>query len=93
MSDKDVTSQTDCREVTSLPPYRAKQCRCASSSQDQHSTCRERAASGATGGAQPLAIVTTKPRRWQFDFVVVCNIIAVPVEYDTIAVLVTDMAC
>jgi hypothetical protein len=29
----------------------------------------------------------------QIDFVVVCNIIAALVEYDTIAVLVTDMAC
>jgi len=61
--------------------------------QNQHSTPEERAASRTTGDAQPLAIVTTKARRWQFDFVVVCNIIAVSVEYDTIAVLVTDMAC
>ena len=54
----------------------------------QHSTPEKRAASGATGGAQPLVIVTTKLRRWQFDFVVVCNIIGVSVECDTIAVLI-----
>jgi hypothetical protein len=54
----------------------------------QHSTPEERPASGATGGAQPLAIVTNKPRRWQFDFVVTCNIIKVSVECDTIAVLI-----
>ena len=42
----------------------------------QHSTPRERAASGATHGAQTLAIVTTKARRWQFDFAVNCSMIA-----------------
>jgi hypothetical protein len=59
----------------------------------QHSTAEERPASGATGGPQPLAIVTTRPRRWQFDFVMVCNIIGVSVECDTIAVLIAVVVC
>jgi hypothetical protein len=43
--------------------------------QDQHSTPWERAASGATGGAQPLPIVTTKAatKRWQFDLAASCS--------------------
>jgi hypothetical protein len=43
----------------------------------QHSTPGERAASGATSDAQPLAIVMTKPRRWCLDSAVVCGIVAV----------------